>query len=262
MNSLDVATTLARAVEGQLGHPVHLSRSRDHFSLTWGYARVEISHDGLRVLRFRREGHGDRPTFELPDATGNVLEWCVHALSTGRTVECGTGAMLPDRDAIFPYAQANDIPADHLAETMARRGEPWNLEPAYQRGAVWTAMQREAFLGHWVEGGPVPKIYVNRPDVSDTCEVIDGQQRLRAFLSFLRPDGCGARLTDGRTVYWRQFHEGERARCSIRIDYVDLTLEARLLLYIRLNTGGTAHTESDIERALSMLLVTRQAVPS
>jgi hypothetical protein len=38
----------------------------------------------------------------------------------------------------------------------------WDLDPDYQRGHVWSKRQKELFLGHFVEGGFMLPIYVQR----------------------------------------------------------------------------------------------------
>jgi hypothetical protein len=39
----------------------------------------------------------------------------------------------------------------------------------------------------------------------------------------------------------------------MQVMYVDLTVSEQLNLYLRLNTGGTPHTESEIQKVRDML---------
>ena len=58
-----------------------------------------------------------------------------------------------------------------------------NLNPLYQRNAVWTISQKQLLIDSIIVGIPIPSFYFNRvPD--DKIDVVDGQQRLRSISDF------------------------------------------------------------------------------
>lgn len=133
------------------------------------------------------------------------------------------------------------------------------LDPEYQRGHVWTEEQQRRFAGHVIEGGAVPPIIVRRdrtyqlPD-----EVVDGKQRLTALYRWLK-DEIPAELRDG-TLLWIHDLDPEAKRfitgiggphLSFRYGY--WTQREVLDLYIKLNRGGTVHTDAEIDRVRQML---------
>ena len=164
-----------------------------------------------------------------------------------------------------------DEPWEYLVPRIRGEGGrdvPWNLNPDYQRGPVWTKDQQEKFIGHVLSGGEAPLIYVQRyerpdnaPEGSDywdlPLEVIDGQQRLRAITAFIEGE-IGAQVCHSgkwHTYYFSQMHEGERSPMDLcsRVVYVDLSRTDRLRFYLRLNIG-VAHTEEELDRVRKMLV--------
>lgn len=61
------------------------------------------------------------------------------------------------------------------------------LRPSYQRRPVWTDEEKAYLIDSVLRGYPVPEIYVQTIDdgSKSRTEVVDGQQRLRAFLEFM-----------------------------------------------------------------------------
>jgi hypothetical protein len=141
---------------------------------------------------------------------------------------------------------------------------PWNLAPDYQRGHVWTTRQAELFVGNFIEGGLVQPIYVQRYESPDNapagseywtlpCEVIDGQQRIRALLAWLAGD-IEAEVSCGDRIRYVDLDVIDRRGLPfVRVTYVDLSRRDRLRFYLRLNRGGTVHTDEEIERVRSLL---------
>jgi hypothetical protein len=64
------------------------------------------------------------------------------------------------------------------------------LAPKFQRRSVWTDSARSFLLDTIVQGKPIPKIFIRQsvnPKTRKTIrEVVDGQQRLRSILSYLK----------------------------------------------------------------------------
>ena len=141
-------------------------------------------------------------------------------------------------------------PADYLC-----------LTPDYQRGRAWTDDQCARFLGFLAEGGQAPTVFVQRWPAHTTQpdEVVDGLQRLTAILRFLRGE-VPLETTEGAQVFLREFAEGDQRRLigfsgpTIVVQYVLCPTRADVLrLYLRLNRGGTPHTDAEIERVRALL---------
>src|SRR5207245_2074840 len=64
------------------------------------------------------------------------------------------------------------------------------LSPKFQRRSVWTDTARSYLMDTIVRGKPIPKIFIRQKINPQTRvsirEVVDGQQRLRTILSYLR----------------------------------------------------------------------------
>jgi hypothetical protein len=136
-----------------------------------------------------------------------------------------------------------------------------DLNPDYQRPGVWTDEQAALFVGSWLEGMSLPKIYIQRYSsqatggkgwLSRPMEVLDGQQRLRALYRWAT-NQIAARLSDGQLIWYADTNAADRRFMDVRIFYVDLPRADQLRLYIRLNRGGTAHTADEIALAESLL---------
>lgn len=242
-------------------------------SWSYGHARVRLprfENDLSKVsvwVRFRREGSefplGTTGVEEMP--YGDVVAFVEEVLSTGRTCEVGKGVgihgigyRLPDTgvDCKWRYL------ALYVREGQDERGEPYpmNLNPDYQRGPVWDEQRQRRFIGHCLEGGRQQPMYVQRDDrLRDlTEEVIDGQQRLRAIAAFMYGEIPGEVYHEGqwRELWYKDFNEVDRAsqRLSSRIVYGDWPREERLKFYLRLNSGGIAHTEEELDRVRALLV--------
>lgn len=247
--------------------------SQQGTSWSYGHARVRLPRFESHLskvtvwVRFRREGSkfplGTTGVEEMP--YGDVVAFVKDVLSTGRTCEVGKGVgldsigyRLPDTgvDCKWRYL------ALYVREGQDEVGEPYpmNLNPDYQRGPVWDEQRQRRFIGHCLEGGRQQPMYVQRDDrLRDlTEEVIDGQQRLRAIAAFMYGEIPGEVYHEGqwRELWYKDFNEVDRAsRClSSRIVYGDWPREERLRFYLRLNSGGIAHTEEELDRVRALLV--------
>ena len=135
---------------------------------------------------------------------------------------------------------------------------PIDPNPDWQRGHVWTPQQQRRFMGHLLEGGEVHPLIVNEGPGGKlvTTQLIDGKQRLTAALAWV--DGeIAAELYDGREIRFADLDEASQTMCStsigLRFAMVRLTRQECLELYIRLNRGGTVHTDTEIDRVRELL---------
>lgn len=145
---------------------------------------------------------------------------------------------------------------------------PWNLNPDYQRGPVWTEEQQSRFIGHVLAGGIQPPIYVQRwegrskPPIKAYWtlpeEVIDGQQRIRAITAFMEGKIPALVYHDAEWhPYWLKDMDKRESNFTIlytRVIYIDLSRTDRLRFYLRLNAGGVKHTEEELDRVRALLL--------
>ena len=146
-------------------------------------------------------------------------------------------------------------------------GAPWRLllidmdkghliVPDYQRGRVWTPEQSARFMGYVLTGGQPPPIWIQEHPDEDVEEVVDGLQRLTAFRAFM--DGeVPAELPDGRRIFIGDLAPDAAIHLRglhITKKIVRLPTRADVLrLYLRINRGGTVHTDTEIARVEALL---------
>lgn len=156
----------------------------------------------------------------------------------------------------FPRSYYNiDVSLDYVKHTLDRYlRDGLNMDPDFQRGHVWTVEQQEAFMRYMLQGGETTRIYFNcprftsgyRPKGKFVC--VDGKQRLTAALAFLndeiRPFGllCSEYTGRMRPDVGFRFHVAE----------LDSKLEV-LQWYLSINSGGTPHSEEDLERVRQLI---------
>lgn len=147
-----------------------------------------------------------------------------------------------------------------------------DLNPEFQRGHVWTKQQQIAFLENLIRGCQVNNIiYFNdlygvNPNIieqaderiKNKCVVVDGLQRLTSIIDFI--DGK-IKLFDNQVsfndikehedkVFMRQVFN----QSMIKIRTIHITNYAELLeFYINFNSGGTVHSETEIQRIKDLL---------
>src|SRR5438105_3412776 len=94
--------------------------------------------------------------------------------------------------------------------------EEWNdrnelvLAPKFQRRDVWSPKAKSYLIDTIVRGKPIPKLYMRQTVVPKgrrtTREIVDGQQRLRAVLSFVK-DGFKLSRAHNKEFGGRVFSE-------------------------------------------------------
>jgi len=167
-----------------------------------------------------------------------------------------------------PHGEACSCRWKYLVQDIeGRDGDelPWDLNPDYQRGSVWDKNRQERFIGHVLAGGVVPPVYVQRFSgaVEIPNEVIDGQQRLRAVQAFMAGDIGAQVYHDGEWAHYTyaQMDTIERRSgvLSTKVVFVNLGREDRLRFYLRLNGGGVAHTDEELDRVRRLLVAERNS---
>ena len=75
-----------------------------------------------------------------------------------------------------------------VAQLKMDRGR-YNLQPSYQRGAVWSRDAKQLLMDSMLKRYDIPKMYFAKPgeraSEGKVIDVVDGQQRLRAIYAFL-----------------------------------------------------------------------------
>ena len=123
-----------------------------------------------------------------------------------------------------------------------------------------------SLVGYLLEGGDAPVVFVQRwTDGTTPDEVVDGLQRLTAIVRFGRNE-IPLETEAGERQYLSEFSTDDQRMIlgqggiALQIRYVQCrNLVEVISLYLRLNRGGTPHTDAEIERveALRALLETK-----
>jgi hypothetical protein len=78
------------------------------------------------------------------------------------------------------------------------------IKPLFQRNPVWSDIQKSSLIDTILMELPIPEIYMQEitgPDGTQKHILVDGQQRIRAVLSFMR----GELEIDDQTSKWNEF---------------------------------------------------------
>jgi hypothetical protein len=166
-------------------------------------------------------------------------------------------------DQIPRFPKANytvDVGWSFLNEYLEQfsKGQTYsiNLNPDYQREHVWTKEQQSAYLEFILQGGESGNIiYWNHPNwmgtFDGTLELVDGKQRLEAVQAFLRDEV----LAFGH--YFSEMEPKILRMSNARFTFKISTLPTRkdvLNWYIMINSGGTPHTQDEINRVRKLLV--------
>ncbi len=133
------------------------------------------------------------------------------------------------------------------------------LNPSFQRGAVWTLKQKQAWIESILDDLPLPAIFLNRFGSHGAHEkygfkevVVDGQQRIRATSEFMagKFKVRGEKFADQDKVFQRRF----RMTVTFPVIYTTFDSEVECAkLYLKLLTAGTAHTEAELDKARAFI---------
>lgn len=152
----------------------------------------------------------------------------------------------------MPNYQVN-VPWDYVETWLGRRDTL--VDPDFQRLHVWTEKQQVAYVEYILRGGRNGRdLYFNQADWMNAFKapmyLVDGKQRINAVLRFLHnelPIFDGLRIGD--------FEDSLGALDAQFIIHVNnlKTYRAVVQWYIEMNSGGTPHTEEEIDKARALL---------
>lgn len=160
-----------------------------------------------------------------------------------------------------------DVPLAYLERTLddynTEKGTTDNLHlnPEFQRGHVWTIAQREAYMESFLTNNSTNKtIYLNNPEWCDNTKNIDctgyycldGLQRLTTFIMFMHNEikVFGHYLKEYED--YKLFTNKSRACIKININNLP-TMKDMIEWYLAINSGGTPHTEQELDRVRKLL---------
>ena len=131
-----------------------------------------------------------------------------------------------------------------------------DLSPDFQRGHVWSAEQKTAYIEFVMKGGRgAGEIKFNsttwmRGDMDQPVVIVDGLQRLSAVREFMN----GEFPALGHTAdQWQGINDPLRYRFTVLIN--DLETRAQVLRwYLELNGAGTPHSAEELQRVERLLM--------
>lgn len=126
------------------------------------------------------------------------------------------------------------------------------LNPDFQRGHVWTQEQQIKYIEYLLRGGKSARtIYFNQSgwmrDFKGDFVCVDGLQRLTAVIKFINNE---------IPVFGYYYNEFEDRLHNVDLIFNVNNLKTRkevLQWYIEFNSGGTIHTEEEINRVKKLL---------
>lgn len=146
------------------------------------------------------------------------------------------------------------------------------LNPEFQRGHVWTEQQQIAFIENLLSGkvqhnviifNNLADVAIREPDVVDKeienkMICVDGLQRLTAMQRFCNNE---IRIYDNQLCFddfvsdvdvKRRILHNRRVRIRLTFTKI-LKLNELMQYYVDLNSGGTVHSQSEIERVKQLI---------
>ncbi|WP_311078210.1 DUF262 domain-containing protein [Paenibacillus polymyxa] len=132
------------------------------------------------------------------------------------------------------------------------------MNPDFQRGHVWTEQQQISYIEFLLRGGKTARvIYLNNnhwqkmnPEGEEWFVCVDGLQRATAIRRFVNNE------IQAFGFYFNEFEGRSRMAQGVRIHINDLQTRKEVLQwYIEFNSGGTVHTEEEINRVKALLAV-------
>jgi hypothetical protein len=136
--------------------------------------------------------------------------------------------------------------------------EGLEMNPDFQRGHVWTEKQQVAYIEFLLKGGKTARvIYLNHAgwskiskDGLDSFVCVDGLQRATAIKRFVKNE------IKVFGFFYNQFEGNPRIMQGIKININELKTRKEVLQwYCEFNSGGTVHTEEEINRVRELIKI-------
>ena len=145
-----------------------------------------------------------------------------------------------------------DVMWNYLEKWINR--EEIDMDPDFQRGHVWTQKQKEQYI-EWIlrNGDSGRDIYFNHPgwfrEWDGTMVVVDGKQRIEAVLGFLHNE------VKAYGYYQNEYEDKwNNLHCAFHVHVADLKTRKEVLKwYLDMNTGGTVHTDKEVQKVKTLL---------
>lgn len=144
-----------------------------------------------------------------------------------------------------------DESLDHYRRSNCGGG--LDTDPDFQRGHVWTEAQQIAYVEFKLMGGSGSNdLYTNcvgwMNDFQGPFVLVDGKQRLNAALRFIRNE------IPAFGHYRKEFVGRIPSHAEFIFHVNNLkTREEVLTWYLEMNSGGTPHTQEELDRVRAML---------
>lgn len=128
-----------------------------------------------------------------------------------------------------------------------------NINPDFQRGHVWTKKQQIAYIEFILSGGSSGRhLYFNHPGWMSSFKgefvLVDGLQRITAALEFIHN-----KLPAFGSIY-SQFEDRLHDEVDFIVNISKLQTRKEVLQwYVLMNSGGTPHSQAEIERVKQLL---------
>jgi hypothetical protein len=145
----------------------------------------------------------------------------------------------------------------HITSLQEDFGSKLDLDPVFQRQHVWSREQQTKYVEFMLRGGRSGRdILCNCAGWMGTFKgpyvLVDGKQRVNAALLFL----------EDRVPAFGSFYSefADKLPFDVQFNWYvnDLATQAEVLQwYLDFNSGGTVHTEAELDRVRSLLRLAR-----
>lgn len=139
----------------------------------------------------------------------------------------------------------------------AEKEEGLQMNPDFQRGHVWTEEQQIKYVEFLLRGGKTARtIYLNNPNWNSRGReypykdyvCVDGLQRYTAVKRFVMNE------IKVFGLLFNEFEGSVRLTQGLRINVNDLKTRKEVLQwYLEFNSGGTVHTQEELDRVRKLL---------
>ena len=164
------------------------------------------------------------------------------------------------------YIDTGSWECNYSFEKLVKAIEGWSngidtnvkleMNPDFQRGHCWTENQQISFIESVLKGGAknARVIYLNNPNWKHSDRIykdfvcVDGLQRYTAIKRFINNE---IKIFG---YYYNEYEDDLRMKYDMKINVNDLpTRKDVLQWYLEMNSGGTIHTEEEINKVKELL---------